>query len=361
MVRKILIYCIGSLGDTIVTIPALRAVRKRYPDGRIYLLYDRQVDSRVTPEEVLAESGLVDEYFFYQAAKTLSEKIFIFTRLCRVLRGLDIQTVVYLAPSVRSVWQVHRDKFFLRVLCGIKNTVGFIVFSNNKRVPVDAEGRPTKLPHEASYRLQRLGIAETQPDVSEFFSVPLIKVQSKERMFVQNWLVQNRKYPNRPLIAICPGAKQSAKLWPIQRFEEIGKYLISLHKFELVILGAQNERRTGQNLVERWREGLNLAGILSIVQSAALLSQCSLAITLDSGPMHLAAAVGTKVFSIFAYRERPGLWDPLGKGHTVLRYEVPCACCHADRCPIAGHPCMERITAEDVKSRLDRVIQELGI
>ena len=95
-------------------------------------------------------------------------------------------------------------------------------------------------------------------------------------------------------------------------------------------------------------EVLNAAGEFSVAGSAALLSECSLLIGLDTGTTHLAAAVGVPCVVIQSANSYAGHWDPLGDSHTVLRHEMPCAGCLCTECPVAGHPCMTGISVDEV-------------
>jgi hypothetical protein len=97
-------------------------------------------------------------------------------------------------------------------------------------------------------------------------------------------------------------------------------------------------------------------GRLSIVELAALLEQADVLVGADSGPAHLAAAVGTPAVVLFSGTNSAGQWQPCGEQVTVIRHEVDCSPCHRGRCPRAGHPCMRLIRPQEVAAEVQRVL-----
>jgi ADP-heptose:LPS heptosyltransferase len=133
----------------------------------------------------------------------------------------------------------------------------------------------------------------------------------------------------------------------MDRFEEIGRRLIA-KRIEPVVIGGPVEKAMGDRLLAAWGSGVNAAGRFSVMESAALLSQCRFLVGLDTGTTHLAAALGVPCIALYADRDPPGQWEPLGEGHVLLHHAVPCGGCRAVKCPVPNHPCMTGITIEDV-------------
>lgn len=165
------------------------------------------------------------------------------------------------------------------------------------------------------------------------------------------WLAIRRNH-TKVLTAICPGANQSAKFWPLDRFEEIGRRLIEQGESDLIVIGGPAERSIGNQLTAAWGNGINAAGQFSVMESAALLSRCKFLLGLDTGTTHLAAALGIPCIALYADRDPPGQWEPLGNNYVLLRHPVPCGCCGLKECPIPDHPCMTKITTESVWSAI---------
>ncbi len=147
-------------------------------------------------------------------------------------------------------------------------------------------------------------------------------------------LLDEAGFQGHDIVALAPGSKMQAKKWPEDRFEHVG--LTLLHRFpdlRLVVVGGPGEIPLGDRLCRAWGDrAVNLSGALSVWESAALLERCTLYVGNDTGTMHLAASVATPCVAIFSARDNPGKWEPAGRGHIVLRHEVPCAGCMLDTC-----------------------------
>jgi heptosyltransferase-3 len=349
----VVVYLIGAPGDTVVSIPALRVIRGAVgPETEIALLHNVEKTARVTPAEVLSGSGLVDKFIAYGSGGNRASKIIAVLKMWWNVRRLGAEKVFYLAPGSRSRSSVRRDRAFFR-LCGIRQLSGFHFVEENDSKTDDQRGLKQVM-HEALLRTERLareGLKNTAA-----YSFPLIRPPTEARAAVAKWLDQSRSRGDAPLIAICPGSQMQSKLWPAGRFAVLGRRLLDKHTVEIVVVGGPAERALGTHLINEWGDGLNAAGVFGVQETAALLEACAFAVTLDTGPMHLAAAVGTKCVALFSGIESPGKWDPLGAGHVIIRRDVPCACCRNTTCPIEAHPCMTDITVEEVWGRVEALM-----
>ena len=348
-----LVYQIGSLGDTLVSIPAYRAIRRHFgPSAQLHVLHNAPSDVRAVPQQALAGSGLVDGFISFKQRDGRSDWRTLASLWLR-LAARRFDAVAYVAPAERSLAAVRRDKLFFR-LCGIRQTFGFHACDPDYFQARDASGRPRPMPQEAYLRLERLrrdGIAVSEEDD---LRSPLVVPQAAEITAVQTWLTEVRRFPSRPLAAIGPGANQSAKFWPLARFEEIGRRLIHAG-YEVIVIGGPAERDAADQLLAAWQDGLDAVGQFSVMGTAAILSNCAFLVGLDTGTTHLAASVGTPVVALYADRDPEGQWTPLGEGHIVLRRAVPCAGCGLKICPVLNHPCMTQITVKTVWSAIERV------
>ena len=349
----VLVYQIGSLGDTVVSVPSYRAVRRHFgPDADIRVLHNAPRDSRAVPHQVLEGSGLVNgSVTFEQFSGRSTWKTWI--QLWSKLRALKADAIVYVAPGERSPSSVRRDRLFFR-LCGIPQRIGFHAVDPAVFDTRDAAGRLSTIPHEAIMRLDRLeqdGIEERR---SSDMGLPLLAVPIHESDEARLWL-EGKCRSEKMQVAVCPGANQSAKFWPIERFEEIGRRLISLG-MEIIIIGGPAEKEAGDRLVSAWGQGINAAGQFSVIGSAALISKCCLLLGLDTGTTHLAAALGVPCVALYADRDAPGQWEPLGESHLVLRHPMPCGGCGVDLCPVPGHPCMTGIHVDQVWAAVQEIL-----
>jgi len=359
---RVLAYQIGSLGDTIVTIPALRAVRRHFgPHAHITLLHEVRTGLVTTPGQVLDGLGLVNEFLPYKIHAQPIQSYLSAAALIIRLKARRFDAVIYLAPSERSVSRVRRDAFFFRI-SGISHRIGFGEFPPLALHPVDAKGLPASVPHEAWFRLERLRRDGIDISVESDLSKPFLSLPQRFIDQTEQWLSVHRASPQLPLVAICPGCKQPANVWPIERFIEVGRRLVQQGDVELVVVGGPAEREMGQRMVEVWGAGLNAAGVFPPLGSAALLAKCAFMVGVDTGTTHLAAAQGVPCVALYGCREEPGRFYPLGDGHIVLRHSVPCAGCRLimQPCPVNEHPCMTGITVEMVWQAVQAMAHNFG-
>jgi ADP-heptose:LPS heptosyltransferase len=355
---KLLIYQLGSLGDTVISLPAYRAVRHTFgPAASIQVLHNLPEEGRVTPQQLLEGSGLVDAAIGFRQARG-AEGLPGWLELRRRLVSLQFDAAVYFAPAERPATAVKRDRLFFR-LCGIRRLIGFKPIAPARFTAHDSEGRYAPVAHEAFLRLERLqadGI-EVRPEID--LKPPLLSPPPAEMCTTDEWLRARRQAPDRLLVAVCPGANQQANFWPRERFVEIGRRLIADGRFEPLVVGGPAERAAGDEMVTTWGLGLNAAGQFSPLGSAALLRRCAFLIGLDTGTTHLAAAVGIPCVALYGDRNPPGQWFPLGEGHRILQHRTPCGGCRHSLCPLPAHPCMHGITVDTAWSAILAMAQAI--
>lgn len=345
--QKILVYLIGSLGDTIVAIPALRAVRRHFPEAEIVLLQNTQPGNVVTASQVIPKE-LIDRSLDYTSN---SGSISSYFGLWKKLRAERFDAAIYLVISERPERSARRDRLFFS-LCRIKHLIGFHAFTAQQLYPTDPSGHPAETEHEALKKLARLENDGISISRAEAFRLPLFDIEPSEREEMQEWLGSQRNKPDLPLLALAPGCKTPANAWPTENFTAIAKMLIEQHACEILIVGGPAETKLGDELVTELGCGINAAGKFDVRGSTALLSLCDLYFGLDTGTTHLAASVGTPCVALFHERDNPGQWFPLGDGHTILQHDVSCAGCRVHECPVVGHPCMNGIPVEPVFNEL---------
>ncbi len=356
---KVLVYQIGSIGDTVVSVPALKAVRRHFgPDARITLLHEVRPEVAVTPSDILMGCPEVDEFLGYPVVSGRWRFLGTVARLIMQIRRGRYLAVVYLAPGTRSAQHVRRDELFFRA-CGIPGRIGFHAYAGDVLSPARAaNGMPGRVTHEALFRLGRLERDGIDISFESDLAGPFLEFPISDS--VKGWLRTERKHPDRPLIAICPGSKQPANFWPLDRFMEIGRRLASSGRFELLVVGGPAEESDGERLLNAWGEGVNAAGRFSVSESAMLLGESIVCLGLDTGTTHLAGAMGVPCVALYGGKEHPGSWEPMGANHTLLRHSVPCSACRLRACPLEGHPCMMGIETDDVWAAITRKLESIG-
>jgi ADP-heptose:LPS heptosyltransferase len=316
------------------------------------LLTDRQRHiASVDAWEVLGPTGFFDDVLYFSVPWQFSDLL----RTWRAIRAAAAARMYYLTPMPRSTWQVRRDACFFRTLCGIRDIVGLRA---TPAYPVrDQTNQLVRLQSESDRLLAWvMGESAVRATGAAEHRLPLTASHRDAAA------VRLARLGGSPLVAIGPGSKMQATKWPQDRFASAGAELLARHAdLRLIILGGKNERAIGDELCRAWGpRSLNLVGDLSVWESAAVLERCSLYIGNDTGTMHLAASVGLRCVAIFSARDNPGRWEPIGRGHVVLRQDVPCDGCMLTECIEHQQMCITSISVADVVSAALGCLQQAG-
>lgn len=159
---------------------------------------------------------------------------------------------------------------------------------------------------------------------------------------------------SRPRIGLLPFARWSTKRWPLRSFAELASRV--QERAEVVVLGSPADAAEARQLTELAPGVVDLCGSVPLAELPGLLRQLDVLVTCDSGPMHIAAAVGTPTVALFGPTD-PRRTGPYGDGHVVVRQEVDCAPCLSRRCAVGDLRCLHRIEVDDVERAVAEVLQ----
>ena len=346
--RRLLAFRAGQLGDMIVSVPALWAVRRQWPAAKLTLLCDVHPGRNyVLGSDIFSRTELYDDIEHYEVPAEGEGRLRTAMRRLRLLvrlRARRFDALVYLAPSIRPSAHVRRDVRFFR-LAGLRQIYGADHFPP---VPIKQPGQPFPVgEHEADLLLARLQ--------ADGISVPArgqgsldLRLGEAEAEAVARWKATLPPDAGRVWLGVGPGSKMPAKRWPLDRFGEVVKELMARHDIWPVVFGGSEDRESGDRLLAGWGRGYNAAGALSVRASAAALRQCALYLGNDTGTMHLAAAAGTPCVAVFSARDRPGAWYPYGVEQRVFRTAIECEGCYLEACVERKNECLNRISVEQV-------------
>lgn len=357
---KILIYRIGQLGDTVIALPSLWAIRRHYKDAHLTLLCERRRGTNgILAVELLQGAGVCDDFLSYMPQEGPGGRLLFLARMLKLaarLRRMRFGAVVYLAPSLRAARQVARDRWFFS-LASIRKCLGMTGFPE---LPKKSGGGPLLATEsEADLLLRRLardGIPVPPPGCG---SLELC-LGARECEEVEAWERTLSGDGNKPWIGIAPGSKMAAKRWPLERFEQVVQMLIDHYDVWPVVFGNREEHSQGIRLTRAWGRGHVAAGALTVRGAVHALRKCRMYLGNDTGTMHLAAAAGTPCVGIFSARDFPGRWNPYGRDHVVLRTRIDCEGCLLEVCRERGNACLDAITADQVWRRCQRVMHAIN-
>ena len=355
---NIIVYRIGQLGDTIVALPAMWAIRENFPDARMTLLCDQHPQSHyLVASDLLKDSGIFHDFLAYPVDPDPIASRRKLLELLGELRARRFDTLAYLAPSGRTPARVRRDRLFFRA-AGIKNFIGMKGFPPLPKRSVSEPLAATRRESEMLLlRLRQSGLAVSLRNPK--FSLGL---NDRDENAVDTWLeLQIARDAGRPWVAVAPGSKMPSKQWPLERYDAVVRDLIGSYDIWPVVFGGSEDAEIGTGLIDRWGRGYNAAGALNVRAAKAALKRCVLYLGNDTGTMHLAAAAGIRCVALFSSRERPGLWYPSGVGHQVFRSDIECEGCGLTVCITRENECLRRITADQVTKACRTVLSPTAV
>ncbi len=334
--KRILIVNVNWIGDVIFSTPFIKAVRDAYPDGYIAcLLHPRCV-------EILKGSPRIDEIIVYDEEgehKGIIGKLMLISYLRKI--HFDIAFVL------------HRSftKALLTFLAGVKERIGY---PTKNRGPLLT--RTIDLPEDEVHKVEYfLGLARgygirVRENSYEFF------VEDADRESVKKFLKGHGVADSDKIVVLCPGGNWAPKRWPKTNFARLADMLAEKTSAKIILSGAKKDAL----LVEEIRLMMNSipvisCGMTTLKELAAMLERADLVVANDSGPMHLAVAMKSRVIALFGPTS-PTLTGPYGKGNyrvicKTKECDVPCydVTCTDNRC-------MALITVRDVFDEAERVL-----
>ncbi|NWF52022.1 MAG: lipopolysaccharide heptosyltransferase II [Nitrospirae bacterium] len=360
--KNLLIRGVNWIGDAVMTLPALRAIRKHLPEAKISLLVKPWVSA------IFENNPNIDEIILYDERK--HKGLLGRIRLSRILSKKGFSCAI--------LFQNAFDAALITFLAGIKERVGYnrdgrgFLLTEAVKVPKKDINK-----HQIYYYLNLL----KQIGINAKYLDPYIFISLDERSSARNQLKEMR----RPIMGINPGAEYgSAKRWLPERFAEVAGWFIKDKNGSIVIFGSKKEEDIAEkieHLIIRQQltvnshrslatitndqcpmtndRLLNLAGKISLRELISLISECDIFLTNDSGPLHISYAVGTPLIAIFGSTD-PELTGPPSNmiGNVVINHKFSCSPCFERTCRNNDLRCMYAITSDDVYYGVKRLLPD---
>jgi len=333
---KILIRATNWVGDAIMALPALRAVRERFADAQIAIVVRPYVADIYRDQEICNQLIPYDPESLHAGFSGRE-------RLAAELRAQKFDVALLLQNAFDAAWLAWRANIPERI--GYARDGRSLLLT--KAVPLPRIGEtPT---HEKFYYLELLRRAGWLDSLRDESFIGL-SVPEEKRRSADEFLRKSGARQGALRMAIGAGASYgSAKCWQPSRFADVANRLQSEVNADVILFGTAAEVAVSTAIAaEMGRPPVNLTGKTTIADLPALLSQCHLFIGNDSGAMHVAAAVGLPIVAVF------GPTDPLGTAPvtpccSIVQQKPYCSPCFLRRCP-TDHRCMKAITAGMVEA-----------
>jgi heptosyltransferase-2 len=342
---KIMIRATNWVGDAIMALPALRAVRQRRPDAQISIV------ARPYVADIYRDQQVSDELIPYDPSgehrgRSGREK------LASDLRNRKFELALLLQNAFDAAWLAWRAQIPQRI--GYARDARSLLLT--KAVPVP---RPGEIPpHEKFYYLEllrRAGWLDQLPNEPHI----TLRVPDAVRQRAFQTLLEAGSRPHARRIAIGAGASYgSAKCWPPDRFAKALNALLSHTDADIILFGTPSELPVSIAIASELQPApINLTGKTTIADLPALLAQCHVFLGNDSGAMHVAAAVGLPVVAVFGPTDPEGT-APVTPRVTIVQQKPYCSPCFLRHCP-TDHRCMTAVTPAMVESVLQSCLAEV--
>ncbi len=355
-IGRILVVMPRPVGDAVMAEPVLRLLHTRFPEARM---------------TIFTRPGLADLYLAHPAVKAIlsleDRGIGPLIRLVREFRGERFDLAVLLPNAFRVAWLTWAARIPYRL--------GYARDGRERLLSHRVE-RPKEWLHQTQYylRLLEAAVLGISPPSS---SIPMLAVTSEDQgradgmLRAMGWrgdpLVcvhpgssnnlrprQQRPFLRDPFLVVHPGAAYGpSKRWPAASYRNLLKRLAPTFPGRILLLGSRDELPLAQAVSEGvlpapW----SLVGETTLGEAMGVLHRCRLVVGNDSGLIHLAAALGRPVVTLFGPTD-PCLTGPLGPGHQFLRHPTECSPCRYRACPI-DHRCMAGISVDQVYEAIQR-------
>jgi ADP-heptose:LPS heptosyltransferase len=355
-VQKVLIYRLGSLGDTTVALPCFHLIERAFPNSERVLLTNFPIHAKAPASAaVLGESGLVQGYMRYTVGTRSPRELF---HLAREIRRFRPDVLVYLMP-IRNAKAIQRDRLFFRLLGGVRRIVGLPGPAELVRIEDPATGM---YPSEAG-RLARTIRALGDADPNQLQNWDL-RLTPDEKSAARAALGELAGKPGSTKLIVCgPGTKMQAKDWGQENWRTLLATLSAKYPtYGLALIGAKEDGEVCEYAATDWA-GLkvNLCGKLSPRETAAVFEYAQVFLGPDSGPMHLAACAGVPCVIAFSARGLPGVWYPAGENHRVLYHKVNCFGCNLETCIVEARKCLTSISVDEFAAAVESVLSSAAV
>lgn len=325
--RSFLLIRPGGIGDAVLLVPVIHAIRKQFPSAKITVLVERRNASvfRLCPD--------ADRVLLYDRPSDL----------------IDVASTNFNIVIDTEQW--HR---LSAVVARLTKAAMLVGFATNERARLFTHRVPySHNDYEAESffnLLAPLGVSRQLAFHTPFLTVPeAARLRSAELL---STLV------GRVFVAVFPGATISERRWGAARFRQLTERLSHL-RFPVVVVGGKEDFEEGESIVSG-DYGLNLVGKTSLAETAAVIEKAVVLVSGDSGILHIGVGLGKPTVSLFG----PGIakkWAPRGDRHIVINKHLPCSPCtkfgHTPKCPINAK-CMSDITVDEVVTAVEKLLFE---
>lgn len=345
---RILIVKLSAIGDVVHTLPALNSLRRHFPRAHITWLVEAGAADLLAGHPALDRVLVSKRKQWARGLKTWRwrEQLTQIRHFVKDLRGTRYDMIFDFQAALKSAMLIAlaRGRRKIGFGPGMQHQEhSYIVL--NERIPM------VSMEIHALERGLKLLAAAGIPTRDIAYRLP---IGPAHRHRVSQWLSRGKTGRSHPAVAINPVARWDTKLWPADRFAELADRIIAEFDAAIFFTGGPGDNGIIEGIIRNMRRGaVNLAGKTSLIELAAVYEQMACIISTDTGPMHIAAAVGRPVVALFG-PTAPGRTGPYGTGHRMITAGPSCRPCFKRSCSTID--CMRSISVDQVMDQLKAVL-----
>jgi heptosyltransferase-2 len=338
-IERVVVRGVNWVGDAVMTVPALRELRRVLPHAHITLA------TRPWAEGLFADADFLDDILIYERGRRDFRAV---TRQIRAWRGRRFDLALLFQNAFEAALIARASRVPLRMGYGTDGRRALL--SHAIQIPPWRSNR-----HEVFYylnlvaELERLLYGSSQ--IMEREPKFTLDVSEKRRALAREFLLERGVATDSRLIALCPGSTNSrAKRWPAERYAALADRFVENTGATVLLIGSADELDVSREVEQLMRQPpFMLTGGTDLATAVAILSLAEILITNDTGPAHISAALNRPTLVIFGPTD-PRTTRPFSPLAQIIRRPPECAPCMLRDCPI-DHRCMTSISPEEVFSQ----------
>ncbi len=335
--KSILILKLSSLGDVVHTLPLVNVLRREYPDTHIGWAIEKRFSALIENHPSL------DEVIVFERERSLFKSFLSLIRLIRKIRGKKYEIIIDLQGNLKGG--------IITLLSNCHKRMGFEKGSSRVET-ISTFFTNCKVREEGSHIIERnLGFArELEAEVADIsFKVP---VDESADRYVDEFL-KSRNVCDKTIVIMHPGVTWETKKWPVENYAQLSEKIVKNFPGTAVVITAGEGE---EKLVGKYCMGdIVIADGMDLSQLVGLLDRCELFIGSDTGPLHLAVALGKRVIGLYGPTD-PVRNGPYGERNLVIWKKMPCSGCWRRKCKTIR--CMKEIEVSEVMEKVSICLEK---
>jgi lipopolysaccharide heptosyltransferase II len=335
--RNILVIALKRVGDTILSIPAYRAIKESLPQSQVTVFANSYV------KDILERINSIDNVITYEKEFSYRKKAKTISKLSR--NQFDL--------AVDLTCDYTFEGALLSYMSGAKYRVGYNIgargFLFNRAVKHDKNN--LHITDEILNIVRSINLDTKDKNIR-------IRASDEPEETIRQFLREGNVKDKDLLFGIHPGGFYPTQRWLKERFVEVADRVIDKYKARVVLIGGPGEEELIRQIIQKMKNKPLFFLNQPVRNLLALIQACHLLVCNNSGPLHMATALGTPTVSTMG----PTIdkrWWPYGEGHVVIQKDLPCISCNEGYCRLKNHDCMGLITVEEVLEAIDLQISKI--